>query len=38
LPTIKVNDINIYYEIHGEGFSLTDIIGLAADVIGGFQK
>jgi pimeloyl-ACP methyl ester carboxylesterase len=27
-----VNDINIYYEIHGEGFPLVDIIGLAADL------
>ncbi len=32
MPTIKVNDINIYYEIHGEGFPLIDINGLAADV------
>jgi pimeloyl-ACP methyl ester carboxylesterase len=32
LPTIKVNDINIYYEIHGEGFPLIDIMGLAGDV------
>lgn len=27
-----MNDINIYYEIHGEGFPLVDIIGLAADL------
>lgn len=32
MPIIKVNDINIYYEIHGEGFPLIDIIGLACDV------
>jgi pimeloyl-ACP methyl ester carboxylesterase len=32
MPTIKVNDINIYYEIHGEGFPLIDIMGLAGDV------
>ena len=29
---IKVNDINIYYEIHGEGEPLVFIVGLGADV------
>jgi pimeloyl-ACP methyl ester carboxylesterase len=28
LPKTKVNDINIYYEIHGEGFPLVMIMGL----------
>jgi pimeloyl-ACP methyl ester carboxylesterase len=29
---VKVNDINMYYEIHGEGFPLVMIMGLAANV------
>ena len=32
MPTTKVNDINIYFEIHGEGFPLVMITGLAADI------
>ncbi|MHA2367096.1 MAG: alpha/beta fold hydrolase, partial [Candidatus Hodarchaeales archaeon] len=32
MPKIKVNDINMYYEIRGEGFPLVMILGLAADV------
>jgi len=32
LPKIKVNDIEMYYEIHGEGFPCILIMGLAADV------
>ncbi len=32
MPTIKVNDINVYYEIHGEGFPLIMILGLSCDV------
>jgi len=32
LPTIKVNDINIYYEIHGEGFPYVMISGSPCDV------
>jgi len=32
LPIIKVNDINMYYEIHGEGFPLVMILGLSCDV------
>lgn len=32
MPTVKVNDINIYYEIHGDGFPLVMIRGLSSDV------
>ena len=32
MPTIKVNDINMYYEIHGEGEPLVLIVGLGADI------
>jgi pimeloyl-ACP methyl ester carboxylesterase len=31
MPTVKVGDINIYYEIHGEGEPLVLIMGLAAN-------
>ena len=32
MPTVKVNDINIYYEIHGEGEPLVLILGLSVDL------
>ncbi len=32
MPTIKVSDINVYYELHGAGESLVLITGLANDV------
>lgn len=32
MPKIKVNDINIYYEIHGEGFPYVMIMAMAGDV------
>ena len=32
MPTVKVNDIQIYYEVHGEGFPLIMIMGLSANV------
>lgn len=32
MPKIKVNDINIYYEIHGEGHPIVMIGGLASNV------
>ena len=32
MPKIRVNEINMYYEIHGEGFPLVMIMGLGADV------
>lgn len=32
MPTIQVNDIHIYYEIHGEGEPLVLIAGLSADI------
>jgi len=32
LPKIKVNDINIYYEIHGDGPPLLMITGLSANI------
>ena len=31
MPKIKVNDINMYYEVHGEGFPLVMIMGLSAN-------
>ena len=42
---VKVNDINMYYEIHGDGFPIVMIMGLAANVdwwtpdfLGGISK
>jgi len=32
MPKIRVNDINIYYEIHGDGFPFLLIRGLSSDV------
>ncbi len=32
MPTVKVNDIHIYYEIHGEGEPLVLIAGLSTDI------
>ncbi|MFX1328775.1 MAG: alpha/beta fold hydrolase [Promethearchaeota archaeon] len=32
MPKIKVNDINLYYEIHGNGYPLIMILGIQADV------
>lgn len=32
MPTVKVNDINMYYEIRGEGEPLVLIGGLATDI------
>ncbi|MFW9882281.1 MAG: alpha/beta fold hydrolase [Candidatus Thorarchaeota archaeon] len=32
MPNTQVNDINIYYEIHGEGFPVIMIMGLSGDV------
>ncbi len=32
MPKIKVNDINIYYEIHGDGFPFLLIRGFTSDV------
>src|SRR5712692_10433966 len=32
MPTIKVNDIHMYYEIHGEGEPLVLIVGLGTDI------
>ena len=32
MPKVKVNDINIYYEIHGKGYPLLLIRGLSSDV------
>ncbi len=29
---VKVNDINMYYEVHGDGFPIVMIMGLAANV------
>lgn len=34
MSTVKVNDINIYYEVHGEGAPLVLIAGLGLDVTG----
>jgi len=32
MPKVKVNDINIYYEVHGEGKPLLLIRGLGRDL------
>ena len=32
MPKIKVNGLNIYYEIHGEGFPLVLIMGISGDI------
>lgn len=32
MPKVKVNDINIYYEIHGEGFPLVMILGAVQNI------
>jgi len=32
LPKVKVNDINVYYEIHGEGFPFIMIRGLGSNI------
>lgn len=32
MPTVRVNDIQMYYEIHGEGAPLALILGLGTDV------
>ena len=32
MPKVKVNDINIYYEIHGEGFPFILIRGLGSNI------
>jgi len=32
MPTIKIGDINIYYEVHGEGEPLLLIMGLGSDL------
>jgi 3-oxoadipate enol-lactonase len=37
MPAIKVGDINIYYEIHGEGEPLILIMGLGGDISRWFR-
>lgn len=32
MPKIKVNGLNLYYEIHGEGFPLILVMGISADI------
>ncbi len=32
MPHVKVNDIQMYYEVHGEGEPLVLILGLGADI------
>jgi len=32
LPKVKVGDIDVYYEVHGDGFPLVMIIGLSANI------
>jgi pimeloyl-ACP methyl ester carboxylesterase len=34
MPTVKVGDINMYYEIHGQGEPLLLIMGLGSDLTG----
>ncbi len=33
MPTMKVKDIDMYYEIHGDGFPLVMIIGLGSNLV-----
>lgn len=33
MPIAKINDINLYYEVHGEGFPLVCVSGFSADHI-----
>lgn len=37
MPTIRVNDIDMYYEIYGEGEPLLLIAGLGSDLSGWYQ-
>lgn len=32
MPYVKVNDIQMYYEIHGDGEPLVLIVGLGTDI------
>lgn len=32
MPTVHVNDIDMYYEIHGEGFPLVNILGMGMNI------
>jgi hypothetical protein len=32
MPYVKVNDIHMYYEIHGDGEPLVLIVGLGTDI------
>ncbi len=32
MPTVRVNDLTVYYELHGEGAPLVLIMGLGADI------
>ena len=32
MPTVKVNDINMYYEIHGEGEPLIFVQGMGLEI------
>lgn len=38
MPTVKVNDINIYHEIQGDGFPLVMIIGLGSNLVWWDEK
>jgi hypothetical protein len=38
MPKVKVNDIQIYYEVHGEGFPLVMITARAKPALGAEQK
>ena len=35
MPKIKVNDIRMFYEVHGEGFPLIMIMGFTGTQVGG---
>jgi len=38
MPTVKVGDINIYYEVHGQGEALVLIMGYTADTSWWFRE
>lgn len=36
MPNMQINDVNVYYEVHGEGEPLLLIGGFNQDVLGWF--
>jgi 3-oxoadipate enol-lactonase len=38
MPNMQINDVNVYYEVHGEGEPLLLIGGFSQDVLGWFSQ